>query len=261
MSWPPANDVMRKRIGVAAGDATRDADIKVGTDVALALVEEYLDRGLLVKNESERFFHCNQSLLLRRWPIETSGFIFLSNQSKMSWIIGRSPFDPSLSIIAGGSPANLSAMFPNLSSMTPQQIQSVLNANGVEGKYVDWERGIVYAQGIKATVPVEVRYTGGFQNLPPALEWALMLAFDAVWSSTPNLGASSGGGASIIQGTGEVKKVSLVGIGSVDFDVGATAAGGSSRSASGGSSPWSILPEVVTSVLDRYRRESVVGVG
>jgi hypothetical protein len=118
---------------------------------------------------------------------------------------------------------------------------------------VDYERGMIFYH---STFPVVVKWKGGFETIPADLLWAATAAFDAVWAATPGWGATAGGG--IITGTGAVKKVSLVGIGSVDLDVGAKAIDSGNG---GGSDPWGILPSAVTTILDRYQRESLLGVG
>jgi hypothetical protein len=118
---------------------------------------------------------------------------------------------------------------------------------------VDYARGMIFHH---SSFPVVVKWKGGFETYPPDLLWAIIAAFDAAWAATPGWGAETGG--NLIVGAGAVKKVSLVGIGSVDLDVGAKAL---AAGEGGGSDPWGILPGSVTTILDRYSRESVLGVG
>lgn len=127
----------------------------------------------------------------------------------------------------------------------------------ISNRMIDYEKGIIYGQ--RYDVPnrvVIVEYTGGFDPIPNDLLWSLWAVFDAYWAATPGWASSSGG---VITGSGEVKKVSLVGIGSVDFDVGTSSAGGDSSSLN--ADPWGLIPAEIISIIDRYRRESTVGVG
>lgn len=102
--------------------------------------------------------------------------------------------------------------------------------------------------------PLEISYVGGYEPLPADLEYAVLGAFDAVWAATPGWGGSVGGAA------GEMQKISVVGVGSIDF-------GSSSASSSGaggpqvGSQPWGVLPVTVTAVLQRYMNHTVIGGG
>ena len=115
--------------------------------------------------------------------------------------------------------------------------------------------GLILFGGVMLGDQVDVSYAGGYKTLPTDLEWAMFAAFDAVWQSSPAFGGTAGSG--LVQGTGEVKKVSLVGVGSVDFDVGATAVGSTSSTGN----PWGLLPGTVTAVLDRYRNTAPIGLG
>jgi len=124
----------------------------------------------------------------------------------------------------------------------------------VEGISVDEERGVVHLPSWMCGRPIRVEYTGGFTELPPSLLWAYMAAFDAVWSSTPGFGVAAG---TLPAGGGEAKKITLVGIGAVEFDTGSSSGG----TGGGDVEPWGIIPDEAVTVLDRYRRESIIGVG
>jgi len=101
--------------------------------------------------------------------------------------------------------------------------------------------------------PVTVTYTGGFDDFPAPLEWALLQIFDIVWRNDPAYGGVAGASS-----TGpDIQKVSVVGVGSIDY--GSTSASGS---ASGGQAdPWGMIPADVADVLLRYANNSVIGVG
>lgn len=122
---------------------------------------------------------------------------------------------------------------------------------------IDYEKGIVYNITPRGIDYVKVAYTGGYDNMPDALYWAIMAVFDAVWAGTPGFGGSTGA----IVAEGDVKKISLVGIGTVELDTGSSASGGSGSGGGLAASPWGLIPATVISILDLYRRESAVGVG
>ena len=103
--------------------------------------------------------------------------------------------------------------------------------------------------------PAEIVYVGGFEPLPQDLVFALLAAFDAVWSSTPGWGAAAGSAAEQLQ------KISVVGVGSIDFGTGGTTSGGSAGGSQIGSQPWGVLPVMVTSILQRYMNHTVIGGG
>lgn len=199
---------LRVRIGMAAGDDTKDALIESCLGEVLELVEVYLDRKLAFEFDEEVMFSGREAFMVRRWPIVPSSVTITRQDGQLDMFIDE----------------------------------------------IDYERGILNYYGGNKSV---VKYQGGFQKLPAGLSWAMLAGFDALWAATPGYGATAGSG--IITGSGAVKKVSLVGIGSVDLDVGSKAV--SSGDANGGGSPWSIFPATVTTVFDRYRRESAVGIG
>jgi hypothetical protein len=215
---------MRKRIGLQPNDPSRDADITAALEISLDLAETYLDRKLTKQADEEDFFGGSTAFLLHRWPVD-----------RISGVDITAKFI--------GSPI----------------IQYTWSTTGSESYFtVDWEKGIVFTPSYARGWPLTITYRGGFDPLPNALLMALLQVFDSVWTSDPMLGGTAGGG--IIQGSGAVKKVSLVGIGSVDLDVGATAVGGGGM---GGydEGPWGLIPASAISILSRYRRESVVGIG
>lgn len=137
-----------------------------------------------------------------------------------------------------------------------ESVTSITDTNGAVidlARYgVQEEAGIIHRIG--GASPFKIVYVGGYDPLPPDLEYAILGAFDAVWASTPGWGAAAG---SIAE---QVQKISVVGVGSIDFGTGGTTSGGSSGS-SAESQPWGVLPVTVTSVLQRYMRHTVIGGG
>lgn len=107
--------------------------------------------------------------------------------------------------------------------------------------------GVGWGYGNK---PVTVKYAGGYQTLPVDLELAMMYAFDETWKAS---GASSG----TVAVDAPVTKISVVGVGSVDFGETKTSSGGT-RFASD-VAPWGLLPVEATAILQRYMNHTVMG--
>lgn len=62
----------KARLGIAAGDTTKDAFVTAALNGALALAEAYCDRRFMYASESVTFNHPHgMSLSLRRYPLET----------------------------------------------------------------------------------------------------------------------------------------------------------------------------------------------
>jgi hypothetical protein len=252
---------MRVRIGLQATDATRDADISVASEMALQTVELYLDRKLIFGQYTEWADCSYPSYLVKAWPIDRAFGIIQSDGAipELNWVISGTPDALPDSYVKPPSGPSASGTFTTSSSVLPwSPWSSTINAAASSGVnrnevHVDWEKGIIHHT---SNHPYQIAYYGGFKILPPVLVWALLAVFDAVWSSDSSFGGTAGGG--LIQGSGAVKKVSLVGIGSVDLDVGTTVSDGS-----GGNSgaAWGLIPSAARTILDRYRRESAVGVG
>jgi hypothetical protein len=122
---------------------------------------------------------------------------------------------------------------------------------GFDSTYSDFEKGM-----LKITQrPVTVEYQGGYApaDFPEALVTAINLLFDYLWASIPGF-ATAGG---VTAGSGDVKRFSINGVTMEYFE---------DKSASGesaGLSGWrsANMPEWITMLIDRYRRESVIGIG
>lgn len=221
MAWYGDIEALRARAGLEPADATKDAELVAAAETVLSVVEEYLDRGLEFQDEIEDFY-------------DWYGYSLLVHR----WPI----FPGSLNAIS----------LDEAMVATPQNV--ALNR-------IDYQKGIVYYSALAR--PLRVTYTGGYEVFPLALKWAMFAVFDIYWSTTPGWGGSSGGGgSSIVQGTGELKSVAIPGVATLTYDVGATSTGGGGSSSSGFvSDPWANLPVEIMSILDRYRRESAIGVG
>ena len=97
---------------------------------------------------------------------------------------------------------------------------------------------------------VEIDYEGGYKALPADLEYCLWQIFSAVWPSYDPSMVGGGGGTTVV--SGEIKKRTVVGVGSVEYT---TSADGASGSGAGVSADWSaVLPGAVQAVLNMYKR-------
>ena len=111
---------------------------------------------------------------------------------------------------------------------------------------------------------IAIDYEGGYGTLPPDLEGALWEIFMLAWSGIdPNTGGpSQSGGLAVVQGSGDVKSLTVFDAFKVDYDVGTSVSGSSSSSDSltdekalwGWLAPWA-------TVLSFYRSEQGVGLG
>lgn len=119
---------------------------------------------------------------------------------------------------------------------------------------------ITALMGWGSTDKLVIQYSGGLDPLPLDLEQALWEILNTYWSTVdPATGLpTGGGGASTVQGSGDVSSVSFGPFGSVRYDVGVTTVGGSSSGANvsandqrywGWLSPWIYI-------LEAYRSES-----
>lgn len=231
-------ETLRVRVGLTSSDASKDTEIQAANDIAFAIVESYLDRKLEYVQDVENFFGGAYVFLLRRWPLDMDEPVTISSSylatpvSQIAWIVSGTPSNPSSGVVIFGSVAQ-----------------------ALQGGYfaIDPDKGIVYCPSYAVGWPLAISYTGGFETLPPDLMFGMGLVFDSVWGNDPAFGGVSGG---TITGSGEVKKISLVGIGSVDFDVGTTVSEGSDTGSS-----YGLIPANAKLLIDNYRRETVAGCG
>lgn len=71
MTLPPpiTLEQLRKRAGLPDGDTSKDVELDAAFGIGLAMVERYLDRGLIVATETELFTTPTKVMTLHRWPI------------------------------------------------------------------------------------------------------------------------------------------------------------------------------------------------
>jgi hypothetical protein len=95
---------------------------------------------------------------------------------------------------------------------------------------------------------IEVTYEAGYEILPPDLRAAFLMTFSAARAlSTPE---------AIAAGGGPVSKVSVVGVGSVEYEF-----GNAGSSGDGIASPWGLIPANAVALLRPYRNHGPCGVG
>lgn len=203
-------EMLRVRIGLDPGDASRDTDLTAALAQATAICETYCDRRFALADDVEQLTPGRYSLQVRRYPIVT--------------------------------------------------VTSITNGLGealeLAGVQVLKEQGLILRVGGGGADVFTVAYRGGYEPLPVDLEYALLGAFDQVWATTPGWGAESGA-----QSTGDLQKISIVGVGSLDFasPTSSSASGDGGKQSAGQS--WGILPVSVTSILSRYMRHTVIAGG
>lgn len=186
---------LRKRVGLLDTDLTKDIQLTDCYTVALLLVEDYLDRRILLETFTEQYT-CVHHALVKAWPIDTI-----------------------LKIDGNDPPADLR---------------------------IDKERGMIYNVNWDNTM---LQYRGGWpdQDIPAVIIMTINELFDKLWATTAGYGIDT----PVIQGDGEVKKFSINGVSVEYFQSGEI----NTTSAS------SIIPVRFRSLLDYYRRESLIGVG
>jgi hypothetical protein len=137
-----------------------------------------------------------------------------------------------------GAVASLSAYPIAQDKLTKEPVVAVTPRHNIF--HVETETGLVRFDCYVREHQVEVVYDGGYEVLPSTLALALLLIFDAVWSSFA-------GGAIA---TGVVSRVTVPDVGTISYDTGAASAGA-------GSSGDGLIPPTAASMLQPYRRRLV----
>lgn len=114
--------------------------------------------------------------------------------------------------------------------------------------------GIIFGTYFPGQEVIDIEYTGGYDPLPLDLERVLWEAFMALWSATD---AATGGppesGTGLVGGSGDMKSITVFDAFKIDYDVGVTAAGGSSDGSVTDDNYWGWLAPWAA-VLSFYRR-------
>ena len=224
MAWDLAT--ARPRIGLAATDTTRDGDLLLAMAVTLDVIERYLDRGILFQNMVETMVEVHgRRAQLYRYPLVSMDAVTTSGASSYT----------------AGTPINASHY------LTDDPI------------------GMLIFKTATIVDKVTVVYKGGYVILPAALEWAMWTTFGTIWGEMfPGAAAGGGGGGTggiVVAGSGDLKSVTIFGVGKLDYDVGSTVSGGSGNSTSPvikTAADMIIDPATrLGMILDTYRRRSV----
>lgn len=221
MAW----DLITARSAANVTGTANDVALTRVMDYVIATVENLLGRGLLYKRSTARFYDMDyQDVLLPRYPID-----------RIVSINGNVNHDIRI---------------------THHRTGWVRIGYSNYWFYRNW----IYGGNDRC---VTIDYYGGFKQLPSDLEQALWDAFVTVWSGVDHTTGLpvAGSGPSVVQGGGEVDRISLVDFGSVNFNYGVTSVGdgGSGGSVSakqqqkwGWLAPWA-------SILQIYRSEAAPG--
>ena len=203
----------KKRLGIA--DALQDAEVNLALNAALAFAEHYCDRRFVFARET-----------LTKYVDRDLEGIFVDRY-------------PIVKIHSIDSNAGIAS----------QAMHSSSGVVFIKDRYSPFRKA--YDTGSKITID----YEGGYKALPADLEFCMWQIFSSVWPTyDPSLvggGGGAGGGAG--PAIGSVKKRTIVGVGSVEYETG----GSSSSSSSSGSvaADWSaVLPGAVQAVLGLYMR-------
>lgn len=95
-------------------------------------------------------------------------------------------------------PVNLGALQVKRYPITSVASLTAAHSAVIGEKHINKPAGIIYLDSGVGSHQVNVEYKGGYAVLPPDLELALWLIFDAIWSQfnlPVTAGASAGGGA------------------------------------------------------------------
>jgi len=134
-------------------------------------------------------------------------------------------------------------------------IDTVISMDASAGMHqVQHVAGFIDFHGVRYIERLELTYSGGYKILPADLEFAMWSVFGALWSTfDPTIVAAGGGGLTVA--IGAVKKRTVVGVGSVEYETG----GGSTSSSSGGAvhaDLSAVMPAATMAILAPYKRMS-----
>jgi hypothetical protein len=96
-----------------------------------------------------------------------------------------------------------------------------------------------------------VSYMGGYLNLPAWAQYAIIQTASAVWNAQGTGGAGAGGGAAL----GAVKKETVYGVASIEYETGGSSGAGAGTV--GGTSQHGAIPALVAHSLEQHRNRWV----
>jgi len=107
-------------------------------------------------------------------------------------------------------------------------VHTINGASPPSDLLIESDTGIICHSSLAGTQPIDIDFEGGYDPLPLDLEGAMWGAFMAAWSAIDPAtgGPPSDGSGGIIQGSGDVKSLTVFDAFKVDYDVGTTSAGG-----------------------------------
>jgi len=114
------------------------------------------------------------------------------------------------------------------------------DSSAVPDYETDETNGVLFFKNSVYKLRLTTTITGGYQldgGGPPDLELALWAIFNAVWETLQAGGATA---------SGDVRKLSITGVGTVDYGAAST----------GEASSSGIIPSTAVLILDAYRRET-----
>lgn len=205
----------RVKVGLKPPDGSQDVEITAAMNAALAFAEHYCDRRFLFARETlTKYLNRDmEGVFVDRYPI-----------TRVHGMSGN-----------------------GLRSIGAAAKYATHNSAGVIYlKHHNWAFGNDWAND--GTVTVD--YEGGYKTLPADLEYALWSIFGALWPTFDPSSVSTGGGVSVA--IGAVKKRSIVGVGSVEYET-----GGGGTTSTGGvlAADWSaVMPGSVQALLSLYVR-------
>lgn len=144
---------------------------------------------------------------------------------------------------------SITALWYHRNAQVPTDPPNVIGLNVYQ---LDAGKGLVWP-GSGGTWPglLRVEYRGGYATWPIDLTWAVTQIADILWAGTPGGGAPAG----TVGGQAALKKLSVVGVYSAEYDSGGDAGGNS------GDNTWGLVPPSATALLDEYRIAGVIGIG
>ncbi len=204
----------RTKVGLLVTDLSQDAEIGMAMNAALAYAEHYCDRRFLYAREKIQkvYDRANEAVFVDRYPIVQVHAISGASASG-GWKLTHD----SAGIIFGGN----------------------------RGGYGYGGGG--YHRNFGQTVTID--YEGGYKALPADLEYAFWKMFGSVWGDyDPSTTAAIVTGGPAI---GAVKKQTIVGVGSIDYETGSAPA---SAAAGVAADLSAVMPGAVQATLDMYAR-------
>ena len=144
-------------------------------------------------------------------------------------------------------------------------VTQVLKVDGVDGLPSDWHLmprvGWILLPTRRYFQELEIEYEGGYDPLPADLEQVLWEIFMRAWASIDeNTGGPDPTGPGVVQGSGDVKSLTVFDGFKMEFDVGASVLSDAESALTEQQATWGWLAPWA-STLELYRSERGAGVG